>query len=77
MRTEFERKVRVKSRISLSGKTIVFTGTLKLMTRSVATAKATNAGAKVTGSVSKNVDLLVAGPERGRSSSLRRASVSK
>ena len=51
--------------ISLSGKTIVFTGTLKLMTRSVATAKATNAGAKVTGSVSKNTDLLVAGPDAG------------
>ena len=51
--------------ISLSGKTIVFTGTLKLMTRSVATAKAVNAGAKVTGSVSKNTDLLVAAPDAG------------
>lgn len=49
----------------LSGKTVVFTGSLSGMTRSEAKARAESAGAKVTGSVSKNTDFVVAGEDSG------------
>ncbi len=49
----------------LSGKTVVFTGTLEKMTRSEAKAKALDAGAKVAGSVSKNTDYVVQGADAG------------
>ena len=49
----------------IAGKTIVFTGTLVAMGRSEAKAQAQALGAKVAGSVSKNTDLVVAGPGAG------------
>ena len=49
----------------ISGKTVVFTGTLQKMTRAEAKAKALEAGAKVAGSVSKSTDLVIIGTDAG------------
>jgi DNA ligase (NAD+) len=48
-----------------AGKTFVLTGTLPTLTREEATAKIEAAGGKVTGSVSKKTDYVLAGAEAG------------
>jgi DNA ligase (NAD+) len=48
-----------------TGKTVVLTGTLSAMTRDEATRLLEKAGAKVTGSVSRKTDFVIAGAEAG------------
>ncbi len=50
---------------ALSGLTVVLTGKLERLTRSEAKSKLENLGARVTGSVSKKTDLVVAGADAG------------
>lgn len=60
---QFERMQTTHSPVT--GKTVVFTGTLVRLTRNEAKAQAERFGAKVAGSVSKKTDYVIAGAEAG------------
>lgn len=57
------KKIQIES--SISGKIVVFTGSLTKMGRHEAKATAEKLGAKVAGSVSKNTDYVIAGEDAG------------
>src|SRR5579872_4519248 len=61
----FEHEIRKKTGGALAGKVLVITGTLPNLARQDAKARIVEAGGKVTGSVSKKTDYVVAGADPG------------
>ena len=61
----FEHAIRKKAGGALAGKVLVLTGTLPTLAREEAKARIESAGGKVTGSVSKKTDYVVAGADPG------------
>ncbi len=62
---QFQQEIRRKAAGPLQGKIFVLTGSLPTLTREDAKARIEAAGGKVTGSVSKKTDYVVAGEEAG------------
>ncbi|NBD26659.1 NAD-dependent DNA ligase LigA [Paenibacillus sp. T1] len=65
IKAEGERGAPARTDSVFSGKTVVLTGTLSLMTRDEAAKKLEALGAKISGSVSKKTDYVIAGESAG------------
>ncbi|SEN67446.1 NAD-dependent DNA ligase LigA [Paenibacillus sp. OV219] len=65
VKAEAEQQAPVRTDSIFSGKTVVLTGTLSSMTRDEAAKKLEAVGAKISGSVSKKTDFVIAGESAG------------
>ena len=65
VKAEAEQELEVREDSIFSGKTVVLTGTLPTMTRDEAARRLEACGAKISGSVSKKTDFVVAGESAG------------
>ena len=63
--SDYKNNIDKNTNSELNGKTVLFTGTLKTMTRAEAKAKAESLGAKVLSGISNKLNILVAGEEAG------------